>query len=278
MGIRKDHRTLTQSERVDFINAILTIKRSGEYDGFVRIHNQMMMMDMSPTAARRTGHRCPSFLPWHRKLVLDFERALQRINPSVNVPYWDWTDGFMWDANLMGGDGNPVTGEVTTGPFTGANWPIVESPDMGFRLRRSFGRGPGTSPTLPSSFDRANTLAQTAYDTAPWGAGSISGFRNILEGWQTAGTRGMHNQVHSWIGGHMSTGASPNDPIFWLVHSFLDKTWSDWQNMDWQRKTPQGGYLPVQPTFGVVSLYEPMFPWPTTPAEMLDHSLFYTYA
>ena len=27
----------------------------------------------------------------------------------------------------------------------------------------------------------------------------------------------------------MAGRASPTDPLFWLHHAFIDKTWSDWQ-------------------------------------------------
>lgn len=40
----------------------------------------------------------------------------------------------------------------------------------------------------------------------------------------------MHNTGHNWIGGHMATGGSPNEPAFWLHHSFVDYLWAAWQD------------------------------------------------
>lgn len=37
-----------------------------------------------------------------------------------------------------------------------------------------------------------------------------------------------HNKIHHAFGGDMMTWWSPNDHIFWLFHSFIDKIWSDW--------------------------------------------------
>jgi tyrosinase len=39
----------------------------------------------------------------------------------------------------------------------------------------------------------------------------------------------FHNRLHVLVGGTMTTSASPADPLFWLHHAFIDKTWSDWQ-------------------------------------------------
>jgi hypothetical protein len=34
------------------------------------------------------AHGAPGFLPWHRAYLLDLERELQNIDPSVALPYW----------------------------------------------------------------------------------------------------------------------------------------------------------------------------------------------
>ena len=34
------------------------------------------------------AHGFPAFLPWHRAYLLDLERELQAIDPSVTLPYW----------------------------------------------------------------------------------------------------------------------------------------------------------------------------------------------
>lgn len=36
-------------------------------------------------------HGWERFLPWHRIYLYQFEQALQDIDPSVTMPYWDWT-------------------------------------------------------------------------------------------------------------------------------------------------------------------------------------------
>ena len=65
------------------------MKRGGRYDAFVTTHNAFILGDTDH--GERTGHRSPSFLPWHRRFLLGFERALQEVDASVALPYWDWT-------------------------------------------------------------------------------------------------------------------------------------------------------------------------------------------
>jgi hypothetical protein len=65
-------------------------------------------------------------------------------------------------------------------------------------------------------------------------------FRNRLEGWYGAVGPGLHNRGHVWVGGSMLPMTSPNDPIFFLHHCFVDKIWSDWQI-----RFPTQNYLPA---------------------------------
>ncbi|SOR76974.1 Tyrosinase [Streptomyces chartreusis NRRL 3882] len=89
MTVRKNQSALTPDEKRRFVAALLELKRSGRYDEFVTTHNAFIVSDTDD--GERTGHRSPSFLPWHRRFLLEFERALQSVDPSVALPYWDWS-------------------------------------------------------------------------------------------------------------------------------------------------------------------------------------------
>ena len=84
---------------------------------------------------------------------------------------------------------------------------------------------------------------------------------------------GLHTRVHDWAGGTMTSGASPNDPMFGLHHCYLDSLWARWRPAH-----PTAGYLSATRTAGVVALDEPMPPCnDATPRDMLDHTRFYRY-
>ncbi|MFJ4905135.1 tyrosinase family protein [Streptomyces sp. NPDC093249] len=271
MTVRKNQATLTADEKRRFVAALLELKRSGRYDTFVATHNAFIMSDTD--SGDRVGHRSPSFLPWHRRYLIEFEQALRSVDPTVTLPYWDWTTdrtsrSSLWAPDFLGGTGRARDGQVTDGAFArvGDRWTITVRVDGRDYLRRDLGAG---GRQLPTRAEVDSVLAMETYDSAPWNSAS-DGFRNHLEGWRGVN---LHNRVHVWVGGQMGTGVSPNDPVFWLHHAFIDKLWADWQ-----ARHPRSPYLPAAGTVNVVDLGDTMRPWnDVTPADMLDHTPHYTF-
>jgi hypothetical protein len=241
MPTRKNVRSLTSTEKTEFINAVRTLKANGRYNQFVLRHAQAPMSGI---------HRSPAFLPWHRQLILDYERELQQVagNPNLGLPYWNWTEDAalpnpgaapIWADNFLGGNGDPNDNWIVkSGPFRQGQWTIIDgNGNAAGALRRQFGINVAT---LPSQADVNNALSTTPYDASPWNMTSNPSFRNRLEGWYGATGPGLHNRVHVWVGGSMIPMTSPNDPVFFLHHCFVDKLWADWQ-----RRFPSQNYLPV---------------------------------
>lgn len=286
MYTRVNQRNLTSAQRARFVQAVLELKRRGGYDKYVRLHGQYFAADGE--TGLRVAHMAPTFFPWHRQFLLTFEGELRDIDPQVTVPYWDWTrdrsaDSPLWDPDFMGGDGRDRDGQVMTGPFayrTG-DWPIVYGVTNERYLTRNIGR-PDRPIVLPTAAELNDALTMPVYDTAPWNSGqNTRGFRNKIEGWTVSDAQGayLHNRVHQWVGGHMIGGTSPNDPVFWLHHAFIDLIWARWQ-----RAHPDSGYLPARPLSAtdpqhgrVITADEPMPPFDVKPSELWDHRRFYTY-
>lgn len=266
MGVRKNQATLTADEKQRFVNTLLALKANGTYDLFVRQHRDAMNGPTMP------AHGMSAFLPWHREFLRRLERELQRIDPGVSLPYWDWTVSRVpgaapWTPDLMGGTGD-ASGRVTSGPFafSRGNWPlsVTGQGDPGPALRRRLGQ----TSSLPRPSDVASTLGVTPYDRAPW-MGRTGAFRGELEHF-------VHDPVHNWVGGSMQTATSPNDPVFFMHHANVDRLWANWQ----LQHRDQARYLPNAGGPQGSNLNDPMSPWgiATTPASVVDHlALGYSY-
>lgn len=241
--IRKNAASLSSGEKEAFITAVKKLKASKAYDKFIQLHALALYQEATVNGmSMNVAHRGPGFLPWHREFLQQFENALQSIDPSVTIPYWDWAydpngDKIFTD-DFMGGDGDPDENyAVTTGPFQAGEWQCVEwngshmqpmpSPD----LERAF----GVQSPMPTFAQCVSVMqAASVYDTSPWNDRPRATFRLLLE-------TVLHNRVHMYVGGHMGdTLISPNDPVFWLHHANVDRLWARWQEV-----CPSAEYEPL---------------------------------
>lgn len=301
--VRKNHLDMTADEKRRFVRAVLEIKRRGIYDNFVALHIKVNSMDyLDKYTGKRLGHVNPGFLPWHRQYLMRFENELRKVDPSVTLPYWDWTtdhggDSPLWAEDFMGGNGRLGDRQVMTGPFAYRNgwtlntsvvWVGEENPAINGNYttddRKFLVRDFGTlTPNLATPRELDETLALPVYDCPPWnhtsgGEPPYNSFRNHLEGytkfaWEPSLGK-LHGAAHVWTGGHMRYIGSPNDPVFFLNHCFIDKCWTMWQ-----RRNPMvPHYLPILNTEDVPDLHTKLGPWHTmTPNDLIDHERFYKY-
>ena len=197
---RKNESNLTQTEKNSFKDAIgqLISSPSKIFNKYVNIHEDMRH-DMH---GRMEGMASPNgvqrFLSWHRAYLIEFEKELQKINASINIPYWQWTKNRtvpQWLNDLTPQNMTTLDGQV-------------------YNVIRNIGVDQQSLPTKKSIED---ILSITDYTT----------FTLALEGWQPYGA---HNQVHVYVGGTMEQMYSPADPIFWLNHAEIDRIWAIWQN------------------------------------------------
>jgi Common central domain of tyrosinase len=130
--VRRNAKTLNSAERHRLVEAIMATKgmpslydpSMNAYDYWVNLHYDAYYNKSMP------AHMAPAFGPWHRWFTLLFEQDLQRIDPTLTIPYWDWTadqgpDAYIWGDDLMGGEGDPNDNWIVkTGPFRQGNWRI----------------------------------------------------------------------------------------------------------------------------------------------------------
>ncbi len=222
---RQEVHELTDAQWTRYIDAVKTLQQratpetASAYDQLAFLHHKY---------ASRI-HSTAEFFPWHRLFVRTFEYDLQQIDPGVTVPYWDWTRDSrrlaaapFWSPSLLGGNGTGGRhGVIRDGRF--ADW-IPQYSAQGFRRGgRRYGLARDwLDATGLGTGDTARQIARVLRR-----ADSYEALRDGLED-------GAHNTVHGLIGGDRGDmndiEFSPNDPVFWMHHAFVDKLWADWQN------------------------------------------------
>ncbi|KAJ1668145.1 hypothetical protein IW140_000689 [Coemansia sp. RSA 1813] len=204
---RPEIRSLSPEDRARFFQAANKLRENGELARLSKMH-----VDNADTI-----HGHPVFLAFHRVFSNDFALALNKVDPGVPVPYWDWSldatdpaSSAIFTDDFCGGNGAGPQNCVQSGPF--ANWQMtVENQHC---LARKFNQGDKIAPFWPP--EALLSMQQTC---TQYGALS-SGIEN-----------GCHGAVHLGISGDMSTMFAPNDPFFFLHHLMIDKLWYDWQLM-----------------------------------------------
>jgi Common central domain of tyrosinase len=287
MGIRKNAKFLTPTERENFVKACVLMKADivnptnsaaaqySRWDEYVAIHN-MIQVGLAPPGASVSvnfGHGglgSYSFLSWHRYFLYRFELQLQSYVPGVMLPYWDWTnpssllaDTFLGPTGAGGGQVVPRGYFAPEKPGTGANttpappwWPASLD---GWNLHSDFGiaaggltRDVGGFDGLPTAADLRTALGQSSYRSFQR---QLEGGRDEFGTFVPSGSQ-MHNGLHGYIGGHMGDPAiSSFDPIFYLHHCNIDRLWAMWQ-LD--------GHATEYPSAGAKAEHGPtdaMYPW-----------------
>jgi len=184
------------------------MKTSGQYNVYPTIHGAAM-----------SAHGTPWFLPWHRVMLFKFEEDLRAIDPCVTLPYWDWSldspseiSSPVFAASAFGAKlGSPGTFCTTNGATFG--W----TPSTGGQVLGSCVSRRASVAQFTDTSTLVGLLATPNYAT----------FWPSIEG-------GPHGSVHMYVGGtsasHMGNIQwSPDDPLFFLHHAFVDAIWAAWQ-------------------------------------------------
>ena len=284
MGVRKNAKFLTASERENLVRAFVLMKgdivnpgappadRYSRWDEFVAVHRLIQSVNGPLGSFINYGHGglgAYGFLSWHRYFLFLLEQRLQGYVPGVMLPYWDWTDPTtaVMVPDFLGPDGDSASGdEVRQGyfaleaPGTGSNaapappwWPAGLS---GWTLHAAFGTWAGA---LRRNIRPISELPASATLRSALDKGTYSAFQNALEsGSGTAPFHQLHNRLHGWFGtgSHMSSVVvSPFDPMFYLHHCNVDRLWAMWQIDGHATEYPAaGGDAGHHRT-------DPMFPW-----------------
>ena len=166
-------------------------------------------------------HNAVGFLEWHRFYITSFERICGELidDPDFALPYWDWTnDGGLLPEPFFGDNPLNVTFLNDPSNYNTPRWDDGRIVTVGSRWL-SATRG-------LQDDDRFSRLVTDQYIDNIRKMTDYNTFRVMLEG-------SPHGAVHLIIGaavnGHMRSGLSPLDPVFWLHHCNVDRIWAEWQ-------------------------------------------------
>ncbi len=210
--IRKDAQTLTEAERDRFLVALARLNDAGA--GPFRAFR-----DMHTNLSSREAHGGPGFLSWHRSYLLDLERELQAIDPSVALPYWrfDKPAPNIFDSHFLSMPAaSPTAGDLvrfppghplehwSTDSFTG----VMRRPNFDIS-------------TAPPSRRAGRAYVLTERETLDLGVT----FRQLR-----AMESAPHGPAHVSFSGFISSiPTAAKDPLFFLLHGNVDRLWAKWQ-------------------------------------------------
>jgi len=235
--VRKNAEALTPGERDRFVAAFAQLNNqgAGRFADFRSMHTNVS----SPQA-----HGAPGFLPWHRAYLLDLERELQAIDPSVALPYWrfDQPAPKLFTLDFFG-----VSGPNGTIQFSNTNplqfW--VTDGVQGINRGPRNNWNPATQPG-PTVITEAQTLLLgTQYP-------AFSGMEGNPHG--TAHTR--------WNGFIRQIGTAAKDPLFFLLHCNVDRLWAKWQRQNGRFDPAHAASFDSNPGNPIGhNLVDTMWPW-----------------
>ncbi|KAF8671702.1 Common central domain of tyrosinase [Rhizoctonia solani] len=245
-AIRRDWSTLPQSKRDAFHSAVKCLQDKPSiletngvskslFDDYTYIHLQSDLI----------VHKVAAFYPWHRYFV-----DLSECGFSDPMPYWDWTR----DANSVDeyrnapifdtvtGFGGPSTPEgngtavcVDNGPYSGMQVNVPEP----HCLRRAF----GVTTDMLGNF--TSTMVQSIMEYPDFIGFWNNSERTFPFSTEELGLKALlvmpHDLVHGSIGGDLREAYSPNEPLFFLHHSQIDRLWTRWQGRNSTRLSDYRG-------------------------------------
>ena len=198
--IRKNANSMQAGERQRFLSALALLNQAstrgmGGFADYASIHAD---------AGVNEAHGNAGFLPWHRAFMLDLERELQALDPSVTLPYWRFDEAApnLFTKDFLGVPNATGTLEFeTNNPLQFLSPPIFRQPDF-------------------------NTMTESAHvinEATTLNLGDIFASYRSLEG-------NPHGFAHSSFSGWISDiGTAARDPLFFLLHTNVDRLWAKWQ-------------------------------------------------
>ncbi|KAI9291220.1 Di-copper centre-containing protein [Neoconidiobolus thromboides FSU 785] len=198
--VRKNIKQMSDSQLTRYFNAVKQLNsgpRPTKWDSFAKMH-----IEYYPQV-----HMRPLFYVWHQ---------LQKIDPSVTIPYWDWT------SEASNPNSDPIYSEKYFGRVNGNDGCVDSGPFKDFKVFYYHGGNGGEHCLRRKKVFDEKVTGAAEMDNLYLNDTPFSRFAGNIEGLP-------HGRIHNGIGGEFSGHASPGDPLFYSHHAFIDKLWFDHQ-------------------------------------------------
>ncbi|EGZ08110.1 hypothetical protein PHYSODRAFT_255991 [Phytophthora sojae] len=225
--VRKSWDALEASEKTLYLDAVAAAMKAGFHQKFVQIHTTYF--------SGVEAHKSPTFVYWHRMLLLGYENMLRSLNSSykcVTVPYWDHLSG-----SAQQGAGSCSTIEncspiiADTGGTTGLSKSIkIYNVSYAYTTKvKCVNQGVlslfcGNTTTCANCTLRQSSRYMPSYpDEASFS--SVTSQLFTASAWvnvSAAIENGVHNTVHNALSGMMAYMQAPLDPVFYSHHALID--------------------------------------------------------
>lgn len=221
---RVEWNTLTEEEKTDYLAAELCLLAApaqtgivdavSRYGDLVGVHAQQSDMPGGNDLWHVTGQ----FLHVHRYFVFAHETLLRtECGYTGSLPYWNE----VVDAGAFAT--SPVVLDFGGEGAEENDWAVVDGPFANLTLYL----GPGTTNTVHPLTRQVNETqsvqAGQQFVDALLSMDTFAKFKDTMR-------PGLHAAGHKGVGGEMgNVVTSPNDPMFWLHHGYVDYIWWKWQ-------------------------------------------------
>ncbi|KAK6851306.1 hypothetical protein PG987_000940 [Apiospora arundinis] len=228
-NMRFEWRDYSDSDRhalVDGIKCLMNKPPSGKfqpstnrYEDLVRIHQ-----DYAPNI-----HNNNKFLIWHRYFLWTFEQMLrEECGFNRAFVFWDETK-----------DAGHFAESSMFSPSSLAACPVPLTVPAFANTTLHIGPGTGNSPHCLSRAVDETATAQCSKDFENYCLSKTT-YPEFESCWEY----GPHGYGHNGIGSVMGDVlGSVGDPAFWMHHSYIDRVFRVWQNVDESRRTTISGTI-----------------------------------
>lgn len=250
--VRKNANLLSEKAKKDYLHALTTINEVDSEGRGIGIYSTDFFK-MHVKGSKSIAHGTEVFLPWHRLYILDLERQLQNVDPAVSLHYWKFDEPA---PNIFKAD---FLGESVIDR--------VEHPIMTNGVSTSFARFNADNPLRLWAIDREKLIRRMSwFDNQHEQAGFYAEdeqthqvyFQAVLNEKDTYKNKEYlfkqtvdedgnpiaddqsftkleidpHGYTHVSNNGFINyVPTAPKDPIFFFLHSNVERMWGKWQTI-----------------------------------------------